>query len=735
MVSPLSNLHFRHGERNPLSTTQPSILDTLSVTSLPGVGTHRARALESIGVRSISDLLYHFPRRYLDRSTIVRISELYKYVGEVVTVLGVVVRTATLAGKRKRFVVTIADGKKNMEAVFFQGLNYWQTAFSEGETIAVSGTVQLFGRNASMVHPDIDRLQDEESLDFINTGGIIPVYPSGADLEKVGLNRHGGFRKLLHTALQRHLDDVRDWAPASLLHNEKLVPLRNALESIHRPQDMNSLTRAKERLIYDEFFVLSMQLALRRRLQTTAAPGIAFAGESPSARHLVERLPFELTKAQRRVLREIVADMRSPHPMNRLLQGDVGSGKTVVALLSMLVAVDNGHQCALMVPTEILAEQHYRSITSMVDDLTIRIRLLTGQQSAPERKEVFGLIAGGGVDIVVGTHALIQDGVDFNKLGLVIIDEQHRFGVAQRATLRMKGATPDALVMTATPIPRTLSMTLYGDLDVSIIDELPAHRKPVRTAIRFENDRSSVEQFIHEEVARGNQAYIVFPLVSESEKLDLKAANEEYERLRGGVFAELRLGLLHGQMKADEKDDVMLRFKRRELDVLVSTTVIEVGVDVPDATVMLIEHAERFGLAQLHQLRGRVGRSEKQAYCILMTDKRSYFAGTTVTGDKRQVSDVRRRLDTMQQTTDGFRIAEVDMEIRGPGDLWGTQQSGFPAFRLANLLEHGSILQRARTAAFDIVERDPQLRLDEHAAMRMQLGAKLRDSMTMISVS
>ncbi|MCZ7558166.1 MAG: ATP-dependent DNA helicase RecG [Bacteroidia bacterium] len=718
-----------------MSTTQPSILDTLSVTSLPGVGSHRARALETIGIRTVADLLYHFPRRYLDRSTIVRISELYKYVGEVVTVVGVVARAATLTSKRKRFVVTIADGRKNMEAVFFQGLNYWQTAFTEGETLAVSGTIQLFGRNASMVHPDIDRLQDEESLDFINTGGIVPVYPSGADLEKVGLNRHGGFRKLLHTALQRHLDDVRDWAPVSLLQSEQLQPLRSALENIHRPQNMQTLNKARERLIYDEFFLLSMQLALRRRMQSTSAPGIAFSGESPSARRLVQRLPFELTRAQRRVLREIVSDMRNPHPMNRLLQGDVGSGKTVVALLAMLVAVDSGHQCALMVPTEILAEQHYRTITSMVDDLNIRIRLLTGQQSMRERSEIFGLIAGGGVDIVVGTHALIQDGVEFNALGLVVIDEQHRFGVAQRASLRMKGATPDALVMTATPIPRTLSMTLYGDLDVSVIDELPAHRKPVRTAIRFENDRDTVEQFIREEVGRGNQAYIVFPLVSESEKLDLKAANEEYERLRGGVFADLRLGLLHGQMKTDEKDDVMMCFKRRELDILVSTTVIEVGVDVPDATVMLIEHAERFGLAQLHQLRGRVGRSEKQAYCILMTDKRSYFAGTTLNGDTRQVSDVRRRLDTMQQTTDGFRIAEVDMEIRGPGDLWGTQQSGFPVFRLANLLEHGSILQRARAAAFDIVERDPQLRLDEHTTLRTQLGPKLRTSITMLTVS
>jgi ATP-dependent DNA helicase RecG len=718
-----------------LSTTEPSILESLSVTTLPGVGAFRACALETVGVRSVLDLLYYIPRRYLDRSTIVRIAELYKYTGEVVTVIGTVTRMATLAARKKRFVVTIADGRRSMDVVFFQGLQYWQKSFTEGETIAISGEVHFYGRNPSMVHPDIDRLQDEETLDFINTGGIVPVYPSGAELEKVGLNRHGGFRKLLHAALQRHIADVRDWASDDILRRERLIDLPQALELLHRPPSMKQLQAARERLIFDEFFVLSMQLALRKQQRATAAPGISFAMESPNARNLVQHLPYALTSAQKRVLREIIGDMRLPQPMNRLLQGDVGAGKTIVALLAMLVAVDNGHQCALMAPTEILAEQHYRVITGLVDDLGIRIHLLTGQQGAAERRTILGHIATGSADMVIGTHALIQEGVDFKALGLVIIDEQHRFGVAQRAGLRMKGRTPDVLVMTATPIPRTLSMTLYGDLDVSIIDELPAHRKPVKTAIRFENDRGSVEQFIRDETQRGNQTYIVFPLVSESEKLDLKAATEEYERLRSGIFSDLRIGLLHGQMKADEKDDIMMRFKKRDIDVLVSTTVIEVGVDVPDATVMLIEHAERFGLAQLHQLRGRVGRSDKQAYCILMTDKRSYFAGTSVIGDTRQVSDVRRRLDTMCNTTDGFRIAEVDMEIRGPGDVWGTQQSGFPAFRLANLVDHGAILQRARAVAFDIVERDPQLRMEAHTGIRAQLGTKLRESLSMITTS
>ena len=608
--------------------------ERVPVTQLPGVGPGRARVLQAAGIETAWDLLYYFPRRYLDRSTIVPISELYRHAGTVVTVVGRVAGIATVHARRRRLVVTLRDQRWSMDLVFFQGLHYWQTAFAEGEDVAVSGEVQLYGRKASMVHPDIDRLQDGETLAFLNTGGIVPVYPSNAELEKVGLNRHGGFRKLVHAVLQRHREGLRDWYPPALMKAERLLPLQDAIETIHRPPDNDRLAAARERLIFDEFFVLSLQLALRKRLNATAAPGIAFEGESPTARDLVARLPFELTAAQKRVLREIVGDMRRAEPMNRLLQGDVGSGKTVVALLAMLLAVDNDWQCALMVPTEILAEQHFRTITGLLDDLRIRVELLTGQMTAGQKQQLAAAIASGDVHIVVGTHALIQENVSFHRLGLVVIDEQHRFGVMQRADLRGKASSPDVLVMTATPIPRTLSMTLYGDLDVSVIDELPANRKRVKTAIRFDEDRESVLDFIREEVASGNQAYIVFPLVSESEKLDLKAATEEFELLRSAVFPDLRLGLLHGRMKAEEKDAIMTAFKKRQLDILVSTTVIEVGVDVPDATVMVIEHAERFGLAQLHQLRGRVGRSDKQAYCILMTSKRMYFSGKARTAEE-----------------------------------------------------------------------------------------------------
>jgi len=388
-----------------------------------------------------------------------------------------------------------------------------------------------------------------------------------------------------------------------------------------------------------------------------------------------------------------------------------------------------------MAPTEILAEQHYRTITSLVNDLGIDIRLLVGQQSASTRAGISDSIAGGRTRIVIGTHALIEEGVEFQSLGLVVIDEQHRFGVLQRAALRRKGAVPDVLVMTATPIPRTLTMTLYGDLDVSVIDELPANRRNTRTAIRFEEDRTQVWRFVRSEIEAGNQAYIVFPLVSESEKLDLRAATGEYEALASGEFHDLRLGLLHGKLPAKEKDAVMMKFKRRELDLLVTTTVIEVGVDVPDATVMIVEHAERFGLAQLHQLRGRVGRSDKQAYCILMTDRRIFFGGAKTEGERLEHGIARRRLETMRDTLDGFRIAEVDFEIRGPGDLWGTEQSGFPRFRAADLISDGEILRAAREEAFTIVDTDPHLRSPEHLKLKEMIGKALTDDMDVFSTA
>jgi ATP-dependent DNA helicase RecG len=691
---------------------------TQSVTTLPGIGTYRAKALETAGIATVSDLMYYFPRRYLDRSTLAPIAELYRYLNHTVTTMGRVSGVTLVSRGKKRLIVTIKDTYGSMDLVFFQGIQYWQKAFEQDEMLAVSGTVAYYGNRPNMVHPEIDRLQDEETFEFINTGGIIPVYPSSAELERVGLNRHGGFRKLIHTVLQRHLKQVADHFDEEFRQKHKLIELQAALATIHHPSGLQYLDEARRRLIFDEFFLLSLRLAMQRQRIQRTETGISFRLQSPRARALVRALPFSLTGAQTRVIKEITQDMTSQIPMNRLLQGDVGSGKTVVALLAMLIAADNGFQSALMVPTEILAEQHYRTISSLLNDLSLNVVLLVGQQAAAKRALAYAMIENGSADLVIGTHALIESEVRFRNLGFVVIDEQHRFGVAQRAALRAKGKLPDILIMSATPIPRTLTMTLYGDLDVSVIDEMPANRKKIRTAIRFEDDRDKVWSFLRTEIKDGHQAYVVFPLVSESEKMDLKAATDEFESMRSGVFHDLRLGLLHGQMPPKEKDAIMTQFKNHEIDILVSTTVIEVGVDVPNATVMIIEHAERFGLAQLHQMRGRIGRGADQGYCILMTDKKSLYASKTGATDGTSASDAKRRLETMRDTLDGFVIAEVDMEIRGPGDMWSTQQSGFPELRIANILRDGMILQEARDAAFHIAESDPQLEKSEHAQLQ-----------------
>jgi len=462
--------------------------------------------------------------------------------------------------------------------------------------------------------------------------------------------------------------------------------------------------------------------------------------KSALARRLIDSLPFELTKAQVRVLKEISADMELARPMNRLLQGDVGSGKTVVALVAMLVAVDNGYQAVFMAPTEILAEQHHTTLRSLVRDLPVSVRLLVGAQKSALRRDILEDVRCGSANIVVGTHALFEKVVVFSKLGFVVIDEQHRFGVMQRALLRRKAESPDVLVMTATPIPRTLSLTLYGDLDVSVIDELPKNRRPVKTILRDETQKQAVVEFVRDQVRQGRQAYFVYPLIEESEKVDLKAATVHFEELRATVFPELRLGLIHGRMPAEEKDATMERFKRGETDILVATTVIEVGIDVPNATVMVIENAERFGLSQLHQLRGRVGRGADQSYCILLTTRwtavRAARGGNLeaerLAVDQRRLAE--RRLATMIQTTDGFAIAEVDLQLRGPGDFFGTRQSGVPEFRVADILTDAAILHEAREDAFSIVDIDPHLARPEHRLLAEDLRTHFRDELALLQV-
>ena len=705
-----------------------------------GIGPKRSAALESIGITTVDDLLYYFPRGYLDRSTIVPISSLKSFAAkrEEVTVIGDVFRQEARRSKRSNriiFFLTIRDNTGYVQCVWFEGIKWVREAFEVGEMLAVSAvpTLDKLGR-PQFVHPEFDRLRgalEEDEPDWgkmFNTGAIIPKYSSSSDLSKVGLDSRG-FRRILRTATQQHTNGLTDPLPKNIRAARQLPDLPNALKAIHFPADFAELKTARTRLKFDELFYWELMMAFRRKANTETK-GISFIIESKLARTLVDSLPFGLTAAQRRVTREIAGDMRSTHPMNRLLQGDVGSGKTIVALMAMLVAVENGYQVAFMAPTEILAEQHVRTLKSFLAEMPVNLRLLIGGQRKKLREEILEDIRSGRANIVVGTHALIEENVQFARLGFVVIDEQHRFGVVQRAGLKEKGSSPDVLVMTATPIPRTLAMTVYGDLDVSTLDEMPANRRPIRTAIRMEDQKERVYSFVRQEVQQGRQAYIVFPLVEDSEKVDLKAATSEFERLRRDVLPDLSIGLLHGKMKSEEKEEVMRQFKAGKVHVMVATTVIEVGIDIPNASVMVIENAERFGLSQLHQLRGRVGRGADQSYCILIANYGWFDKGmkNNPMETQREKEHARLRLETMAETADGFKIAEVDLKLRGPGELLGTRQSGMPEFRIANIVEDAEILLLARDEAFALIGRDPELRMDDHAPLRDHFFELYRES-------
>ncbi len=671
------------------------VLD-LTIDSVRGVGAKRAAVLNEVGIFTLADLFCYRPRRYLDRSRVLPIAR--APIGEEVTLVGRVRGTSFVPGKRPRFVLVVEDESDDITCTWFAGSRYMQRNFAEGDELALSGKVDLFQGRRQLVHPEYEFVSPKGDGEMMHTSGIIPLYTSSADMKERGL-RSRGFRRLMHGALAEFAAEVGDELPAEISQRLGLKPLAGALHSLHFPATLAEAEEARRRLAFDELFALQLRLARLRAKRLAKPEGTAFRASEKLLPQLLDQLPFALTAAQQRVVGEIVADMTKPHVMNRLVQGDVGSGKTLVGLCAMLTAVENGYQAALMAPTEILAEQHFINIKRLVAPLGLAVVLLKGKQRVKLRRELLHLLATGAAHIAVGTHALIQSEVDFARLGLAVIDEQHRFGVIQRGALYKKGEKPDLLVMTATPIPRTLALTLYGDLEVSLIDELPPGRQAIRTARRGPEKRDAIFEFAGDQIRQGRQVYIVYPLVEESEKLDLKSAVEAHGELAHGQLAEFEVGLLHGRMDAEEKSAVMEAFKANKIQALVSTTVIEVGVDVANATVMIIEHAERFGLAQLHQLRGRVGRGSEQSYCILISHQQGRVEG----------SDAGERLEAMVETQDGFLIAEKDLEIRGPGEFFGTRQAGLPEFKMADLIEDEDLLGMARQEAEALAQAESAL--------------------------
>ena len=674
------------------------------VQFLAGVGPRRAEQLRKFGINTVEDLLYHLPFRYEDRRTLSTVRALR--VGEVASVAGELIHLADRhVGRNQRRILegVLRDDTGLLALTWFHQVSYFQRRFEIGQRCLVHGKVESGPTGQKrMVHPEIETGAD------LDAQGILPVYAKPTTMSV------GVIRQIARRAAGEWAARLPSVLPTAVARRARVTDLPRAMQQLHTPDrdaDVEALNSARSpahrSVVFDELFFLQLGMALRR-CSVEREAGVALPERGHLTRALTGLLPFALTGAQQRVLREIRADMAQPHPMHRLVQGDVGSGKTIVALFAALVAVENGYQAAFMAPTELLAEQHFATVTRFTRPLGVTTELLTGSLPRAQRRALYDGLATGATQIAVGTHALIQDPVTFHRIGLGVIDEQHRFGVMQRAALRRLGAMPDMLLMTATPIPRTLAMTVYGDLDISVLDELPPGRQPVRTLLRHESERAKVYDLVKHELDRGRQGYVVYPLVESSDAVALRDATSMAQELARQVFHGYRVGLLHGKMKPAEKDAVMRRFKAGDIQLLVSTTVIEVGIDVPSATVIVVEHAERFGLAQLHQLRGRVGRGVDAATCVLLTAF-------------RRSEDAYRRLEALVHSSDGFEIAEADLEFRGPGELLGTRQSGLPDFRVANLIRDQRILEDARRAALDWLAADPALSQPESARLRLVL--------------
>jgi ATP-dependent DNA helicase RecG len=679
---------------------------------LKGVGPQRAELLRSeIGVATYEDLLYYFPFRYVDRSQFHKISDL-PFLESSAQIKGRIVQVLDAgAGRGKKLIAKFQDETGVIDLVWFQGAKWIKSQLKIGEEYQLYGRAKLYGSAWHMPHPELILISE-----ITQHSGLQPIYSTTEKLSSKGLHSRG-IEKLTAQLIKLISAKIPESLPEQLLQSKHLIAKEKALFLVHKPLDFAQVQQARNRLKFEELLLLQLELLLRKHIGMQKQKGFIFS-EVGDAFNIFynEYLPFPLTGAQKRVLKEIRQDVLHGKHMNRLIQGDVGSGKTLVALLTMLMAAGNGYQAALIAPTEILANQHYETIASLLEGLPISIRLLTGSVKKKQRIEIHESLENGSLNFLIGTHALMEETVRFSNLGLVVIDEQHRFGVAQRAKMRAKNSTePHILVMTATPIPRTLAMTFYGDLDVSVIDELPPGRKPVTTVHRYESHRLRVFGFIKEEVQKGRQVYVVYPLIQESETLDFNNLMSGFEAIsRAFPLPDYKISMVHGKLKPEEKDFEMQRFAKGETQIMVATTVIEVGVNVPNASVMIIESAERFGLSQLHQLRGRVGRGAEQSFCILMT------------GDKLS-KDSLKRLETMVSTNDGFEIAEVDLQLRGPGDIMGTQQSGALNLKIADLAKDGELVSEAREEARRILTVDPSLNANEHGMLRIMLSEVLRN--------